>query len=121
MGIFEQFPTVDDATEELRGAFGVVDGGMRFVRVPVQSRCMDRTTQHGLPERESAEGGGIEATERMKRAALVQGPANRRIEEPEVERGVMTDQDGALASGFLERDVLFSTGILKKTGLRIGG
>src|SRR5688500_3024558 len=94
---FHLTPAVDDRAEQFRGAFGVVDRRMRLARVPGLAGSLDGTAEHGLPVGKAGERDGVETAERMERTALVRRAPDRRVEEAEVERRVVSDQDRALA------------------------
>ncbi len=53
--------------------------------------------QYGLAVDQPAQGSGIEAAERVKRAAFMVGAVYRGIQEIDVERRVMADQDRPFA------------------------
>ena len=94
-------PGIEYAAKQLRSAVGVVYRRMRFVGVPFQPSGMNSTAEHCLPVGHAGEGDGIERTERMEWIALVCGARNGGIEKPEIERRVVSNQDGALAAGGL--------------------
>src|SRR5690625_4645434 len=71
---------------------------MRAVAVEVESGGGDSLAQHSLSEREPGQRHGVEAAERMERIALVVRAAYRGVQEREVERGVVADENRALAA-----------------------
>src|SRR6185437_9690902 len=96
-------PAVDDAAEQVGRALGVVDSRMRLATVEGQSGSEHGLAQHGLAIRQAGEAHRVEATERMERVALVSAAAHRLIEETQVERGVVADQDRPLAARLAHR------------------
>lgn len=72
---------------------------MSFVGIPIQTGGAEGATEYGLPVRKSAQSGRIETAERMKRAAFVRGATNRSIQKGQIERGIVPDQNCALAFG----------------------
>ena len=76
---------------------------MRLARVPVETRGLHGAAQHGLSVREPGQGGRIETAELMERIAFVVRAPHGRIEETDVERGIVSDQDRALAIEFAQR------------------
>src|SRR5205823_9130511 len=67
-------------------------------RVPLEPRDGYRFGEHRLSERRTGEGGGVEARERMKRIALDLRARDCGVQEAQVERGVVADQDRAAAA-----------------------
>lgn len=96
-------PTIDDMAEEFGGLFGIVDGGVRGSGVPGNVRGDDATCQHRLSKGHTRQGYGVEGAERMKGIAFVSGTFDRCIDKAEIEKGVVSDQDGAFAGAGLYR------------------
>ncbi len=77
---------------------------MRFVRVPFETRGLyGRGLVRFGRTRGPGEGGRVEATELMKRIAFVIRAAHGGIQERNVERGIVPDQNRALTIVFAQR------------------
>ena len=65
---------------------------------PCDARRLHRARQHRLPEGEPAQGRGVEGREGVEGVALERGAPDRRVQEREVEGGVVPDQHRPRAS-----------------------
>src|SRR6185312_17449170 len=92
-----------DVAEYERSALGIIDRRMRLRGIPFEAGCLHRLVQDGLAVRQPGQRCRIETAEKMKRTLLVTGAADRGIEEADIECGVMSDQDRALAFVFAQR------------------
>ena len=84
--------------KELGAALRVVAGVVGTARVPLEPRYGDGFGEHRLSERRTGECCGVEARERMKRIALDLRARDCCVQEAQVERGVVADQDRAAAA-----------------------
>lgn len=98
-----RMPAVDDMAEKLRGLFRIVDRRVRLIRIPGYSGGDDRSCQNGLTIGEAGQGHGVEGAKRVKGVTFVCRSFNRRIDETEIEEGIVPDQDGAFAATGLDR------------------
>src|SRR4030095_3882896 len=89
--------------KQIRGALGVVGRRMRGSRVPFETRCLHRPREDGLPVGDSGKGRRVEAGKRMEGIPADTGASNRGVQEAEVERGVVSHEDGARALLFAYR------------------
>ena len=69
-------------TEQLGGALGVVEGGVRLFIVKRNARALARLGQHRLAERQAGEGSGVEGGKRMERIALEAGRSAAAMTKP---------------------------------------
>ena len=92
---------------------------MRLLSVPIETRRGQSPCQHGLPERYARERRGVEARERMKRITLDVGARHRGIEKAEVKKGIVTNQDRALAIVLGHRATHIAKDALQGIALRI--
>ncbi len=72
---------------------------MRRGLIPFDPGRLHGARQHGLTERQAAKCRGIKGAEGMERVAFVVDPADDRIQERQVERGVVSHQYRPLAVG----------------------
>src|SRR5690554_2725988 len=94
-------PAIDDGAEQFSGLLGIVPSRMGFATVELDIGRSAGLGQYGLTIGKAAKGGGIEAGEGMKGVALDVGALDSRIEEAEVEEGIMANQYRPFAtSGF---------------------
>ena len=84
-------PQVHDFTEQLRGFFRIVAGGMSVFIIPVDTRGANGPGQNGLSEGETAQRSGVKSAEIMKRIAFSAGSVHCRLEKRQIKSRIMTD------------------------------
>src|SRR5262245_26001228 len=93
----ERAESIHDRAEQLRRHLGVVERGMRAIVVPFEAGRDDGAAEHGLPERDAAQRRRVEARERMERIALDARALDGRVQELQIEKRVVTDENRAVA------------------------
>ncbi len=96
-------PGVDDGAEQLCGFFGIVNGGVGFAVIPLDTGGLYRFGEHRLTIDQSSQGDGVKGAEGVEGVTLEATALHCSIEEAEVEEGVMSYQDGAVAAARLDR------------------
>ena len=98
----EVAPAVDDAAEELGGDFGVVDGGVRLLAIEVDAGALAGGGEHGVAVGEGAERDGVEHGKFVEVVGFDAVARARGLYEREVEKGVVADHDGFIATAVFE-------------------
>ena len=92
-------PAIDHGAEQLAGAFGVIHRRMCLAAVERMAGGQHGLAQYGLPEGKATEADRVETAEWMERIAFVSAAAHGLVQEAEIERGVVANQDRSLATG----------------------
>ncbi len=93
-------PSINDRAEQFGRAFRIVFGRVSLFLIPFHSRGNGCAGQDCLTECQPGKGRGVEAAERVKRIALDLVAVGRGIDEIQVKRRVMANQNSACAGVF---------------------
>jgi hypothetical protein len=100
---------------------------MRLATVEIDAGQLRGAGQHGLAQRGACQGHGVQARERMEGVALDAGAFHRGVQESQIERGVVADQDRAAAAmradggADLAEDALQRIGFVQRRPQRMPG